>query len=114
LSESQYIADATAAALPERSVPSQTAHSTAPPFISSDGVIFELETLSADPWLKFWTQLGISSALAGHGWTAFLLRYAKAVAPIPSELTRAISQITYQQISTLCSQTGLSICPVHA
>ncbi|SFE34720.1 CoA transferase [Nitrosomonas sp. Nm166] len=114
LSESQYIADATATELPEGLLLDKTAHSAAPPFVSSDGVVFELETLSADPWLKFWTRLGISPALAGKGWTAFLLRYAKAVSPIPSELMHAISKVTYQEISASCSQTGMFICPVRA
>ncbi len=112
LSESQYIADASATASPDNALPGKVMHSAAPPFISSDGVIFELETLSADPWLKFWTQLGISPTLAGQGWTAFLLRYAKAVSPIPHELVDAISKTTYQQITALCSQTGMAVCPV--
>lgn len=113
LSESQYIADATATELPESLLSDKAVYSAAPPFISSDGVVFELETLSADPWLKFWTRLGVSAALAGQGWTAFLLRYAKAVSPIPNELLHAISKVTYQEISALCSQTGMSICPVR-
>lgn len=113
LSETQYIADATAAESPERLLPDSVVHAAAPPFISSDGVVFELETLSADPWLNFWTRLGVSSTLAGKGWTAFLLRYARAIAPIPNELVKAISNVTYQQIAVLCSNTGMSICPVR-
>ena len=114
LSESQYIADATATELPESFLSDKAVHSAAPPFVSSDRVIFELEVLNADPWLKFWTRLGISPTLAGKGWTAFLLRYAKAVSPIPSELIHTISKVTYQEISVLCAQTGMSIYPVRA
>lgn len=73
LSESQYIADATATELPEGLLSGKAVYSAAPPFISSDGIVFELETLSADPWLKFWTRLGVSAALAGQGWTAFFI-----------------------------------------
>lgn len=113
LSGTQYIADATAAESTERLLPESVVYPAVPPFVSSDGVVFELETLSADPWLKFWTRLGVSSTLAGKGWTAFLLRYARAIAPIPNELVNAISNVTYQQIAVLCSNTGMSICPVR-
>lgn len=113
LSASQYIADATVDAMGEN-LPSATKNRIpAPPFVSADGVVFELETLNAEPWLKFWTRMGISAALAGAGWTAFLLRYAKAIAPLPDELTHALTQVAYQDIAELCSQTGLSICPVQ-
>jgi len=112
LSTSQYIADATVVAASEN-LPPSAGHSTAPPFVSADGVVFELETLNADPWLRFWMQLGISAALAGKGWTAFLLRYAKAVAPIPAELISALAKLTYLDIAELCVDTGMSICRVR-
>lgn len=112
LSTSQYIADATVAAASEN-LPPVAGYSTAPPFVSADGVVFELETLNADPWLRFWMQLGIGAALAGKGWTAFLLRYAKAVAPIPAELVSALAKLTYLEITELCADTGMSICRVR-
>ena len=111
-SSAQYIADATVAAAAEN-LPPDAGYSTAPPFVSADGVVFELETLNADPWLRFWMQLGIGAALAGKGWTAFLLRYAKAVAPIPPELTSALAKWTYLDIAELCAHTGMSICRVR-
>ena len=112
LSTSQYIADATVVAASEN-LPPGAGRSTAPPFVSADGVVFELETLNADPWLRFWMQLDISAALAGKGWTAFLLRYAKAVAPIPAELVSALAKLTYLDIAELCADTGMSICRVR-
>lgn len=113
LSASQYLADATVDTTDETLPNAAKNRIPAPPFVSSDGVVFELETLNAEPWLTFWTRLGISAALAGKGWTAFLLRYAKAIAPLPDELTHALTQVAYQDIVDLCSQTGLSICPVQ-
>lgn len=113
LSTSQYLADATVGTASENLPGVDRKQVPAPPFVSSDGVIFELETLNAEPWLKFWTRLGINATLAGKGWTAFLLRYAKAIAPLPDELTRALAQVAYADIAELCSQTGLSICPVQ-
>ncbi|SFU42838.1 CoA transferase [Nitrosospira multiformis] len=117
LSMSQYIAGATASESPEtaettRSLPGSSP--ACPPFVSLDGVFFELETLDAGPWQKFWTELGVSSAAAGKGWRAFLLRYARAASPLPDELPLAISKLTYHRISQICARTGMAICPVRS
>jgi CoA:oxalate CoA-transferase len=114
LSVGQYIAGATAAESPETILPGIVPQPACPPFVSVDGVIFELETLDAGPWLKFWVELGANPQIAGKGWTAFLLRYAKAIAPMPSELTAAIEKLTYSQISELCTRSGMAICPVRS
>ena len=114
LSMGQYIAGATASESHESSRPSHVPHPACLPFISLDGVIFELETLDAGPWQKFWAEIGVSSAVAGKGWTAFLLRYAKAISPLPDELFSAISNITYHRISQICARTGMAICPVRS
>ncbi len=114
LSMGQYIAGATASESHESSRPSHVPHPACLTFISLDGVIFELETLDAGPWQKFWAEIGVSSAVAGKGWTAFLLRYAKAISPLPDELFSAISNITYHRISQICARTGMAICPVRS
>lgn len=114
LSMAQYLAGATAAETPETILPDTISHPAAPPFISSDGFCFELETLNAEPWQKFWTQFGISPVLSGKGWNAFLLRYAKAVSPLPNELASTLSNHTYQYISEICVHTGMSICPLRS
>lgn len=113
LSTSQYIADATITSLSESLPFGDADYSPAPPFVSADGIVFELETLNPDPWLIFWMKLGISRPLAGKGWTAFLLRYAKAIAPIPDELVRAVSKLAYTDISRLCADAGMAICRVR-
>ena len=56
----------------------------------------------------------MSPAVAGKGWTAFLLRYAKAIAPLPDELSGAISKFSYYRISQVCARTGMAICPVRS
>ncbi|WP_025042034.1 CoA transferase [Nitrosospira briensis] len=114
LSMGQYIAGATASESHESPRPSHVPQSACLPFISLDGVIFELETLDAGPWQKFWSEIGVSSTVAGKGWTAFLLRYAKAISPLPDELFNAISNITYHRISQICARTGMAICPVRS
>ena len=114
LSMAQYLAGATAPEIPETILPDSIPHTAAPPFMSSDGVCFELETLDAGPWQKFWAQLGISPALSGKGWKAFMLRYAKAISPLPGELSSALSKHSYQYILEMCAQAGMSICPLRS
>jgi MoaD family protein len=117
LSMGQYIAGATASEFPETAAgfcPAAGSSQACSPFISLDGVIFELETLEPEPWRKFWAELGVSSVAAGKGWKAFLLRYARAVSPLPDELPNAISKLTYNRISQVSARTGMAICPVRS
>jgi crotonobetainyl-CoA:carnitine CoA-transferase CaiB-like acyl-CoA transferase len=114
LSVGQYIAGATAFESPETLLPGIIPQPACPPFVSADGVIFELETLDAGPWQKFWLEIGVSSQIAGKGWTAFLLRYAKAIAPMPAELITAIANLTYSRIVELCASTDMAICLVRS
>ena len=114
LATGQYLAGATVREAPEAILPGCTSPSDRPPFVSSDGIIFELETLSADPWLRFWSELGISSETAGKGWTGFLLRYAKAISPIPSVMVEKLAALEYQAIAKLCATTNVAICPVRS
>ncbi|VEE14778.1 CoA transferase [Ectopseudomonas mendocina] len=110
----QYLAGATAPEGAERLLPGCTSSRERPPFTSADGVVFELETLDAEPWRRFWGDLGIPGELAGKGWGAFLLRYAKAVSPMPVQLMEALSQLPYAVIAQRCAAAGLSICPLRS
>lgn len=110
----QYLAGATAPEGAERLLPGCTSPRERPPFTSADGVVFELETLDAEPWRRFWNGLGIPGELAGKGWSAFLLRYAKAVSPMPAELMEALSRLPYAVIAERCAEAGLSICPLRS
>ncbi|WP_417701322.1 CoA transferase [Pseudomonas sp.] len=110
----QYLAGATAPEGAERLLPGCVSAQERPPFTSVDAVVFELETLDAEPWRRFWSGLGISGELAGKGWNAFLLRYAKAVAPMPMELMQALSKLSYADILERCVEAGLSVCPLRS
>lgn len=114
LSVGQYIAGATASESPETLLPDRSSRPACLPFVSLDGVIFELETLDAGPWQRFWTEIGVSSTVAGRGWMAFLHRYAKAISPLPEELASAISKLSYSHISQICIRAGTAICPVRS
>ncbi|MBW5285048.1 CoA transferase [Burkholderia gladioli] len=113
LAAGQYIAGATARGQPERLLPGATPPDAHPPFISADGVVFELETLDAVPWRQFWTSLDVGLDAAGRGWQAFLQRYAKAVAPLPGELSAALAALPFARIAALGAQTGVAVCPVR-
>lgn len=114
MSMGQYIAGATTSEAPEKLLPESTELAAQPPFKSQDGIIFELETLNAEIWKKFWTEIGVDLALASRGWKSFWQRYAKAISPLPEELPQAILNFTYQQIAQICSRTGMAICPVRS
>lgn len=114
LAMGQYVAGATAEEMPEKLLPDMIDHPRCPPFISRDGKAFELETLSPEPWQKFWAKVGISSTLAGKGWNAFLLRYAKAMSPVPAEMIEALAAIDYKQICAVADEIGIAVCPVRS
>ncbi|MBC3345363.1 CoA transferase [Pseudomonas sp. SWRI196] len=110
----QYLAGATAADEAERLLPGATCSKNRPPFVSADGVHFELETLDAEPWRRFWAAVGIDAEQAGQGWKAFLLRYAKAVAPMPMVLRQALARLSMARINALCALSGMAVCPLRS
>ncbi len=109
----QYLAGATATEGAETLRPGDTPPREHPPFTSADGVVFEIETLDAQPWRRFWSGLDIDPAVAGRGWAGFQLRYAKAVSPLPAALHEALATRTYADIAARCRQAGVSCCPVR-
>ncbi|ALM52375.1 CoA transferase [Halomonas huangheensis] len=113
LSIGQYLAGATAADNPEQLLPGCSSPHERPPFTSADGVVFELESLHADPWRRFWNGLGVVDEVAGRGWKAFLMRYAKAVSPIPAEMMEVLARLPYALIAQRCREAGVSICPLR-
>lgn len=108
LGAGQYIADATAAdpfPLPDDAdnILCQ------PPFCSSDGVYFELESLDATPWRLFWERLGIAGNVSGKGWKNFQLRYAKAVSPLPLLMVNRLKQLSFDDIQQYCQTSGMHL-----
>ncbi|ATY16465.1 CoA transferase [Amycolatopsis sp. AA4] len=84
-----------------------------PPFVSADGVRFEIETLQPEPWAAFWNSLGAGVAAIRTGWRPFQFRYATATAPLPDDLRRAPLALPYAAIREIGARTGVSVCPVH-
>ncbi|MBB6584192.1 CoA transferase [Ralstonia solanacearum] len=114
LAVGQYLAGATAPDMPEAIRPGSTSVSARSPFVSADGVVFELETLDALPWRAFWAEAGVDMEAAGKGWHGFLLRYARAVAPLPAALLDALARLPYARIAEIAGRAGVSICPVRS
>lgn len=113
LSIGQYLAGATAPEEPERLLPGIDDALARPPFISADGQVFELETLDSQPWRRFWQALGISDAIAGKAWQRFLLRYARATAPMPAECLDALAGQPLARLRQLAADAGVALVPVR-
>ncbi len=109
LSIGQYLAGATAADEAERLLPGQDDALARPPFVSAEGVLFELETLDSQPWRRFWTALQVSDAIAGRAWQQFLLRYARAVAPMPAECLDALARLPLARIQAMAADCGVAL-----
>ncbi|MET0237828.1 MAG: CoA transferase [Kibdelosporangium sp.] len=81
-----------------------------PPFASSDGAWFELDTLDPDVWREFWVAAGAPVKLAGAAWRPFQFRYATATAALPPALHDRTAALTFAELSTIAARTGISIC----
>ncbi|MDX3659825.1 CoA transferase [Streptomyces sp. ID05-26A] len=84
-----------------------------PPFVSSDGVRFEVEALVPEVWAAFWTGLGTGGAAIRDGWKPYQFRYATATAPIPDALHAATRGATFAEITEAAAVSGASVCAVH-
>ncbi|WP_241480165.1 CoA transferase, partial [Nocardiopsis halotolerans] len=86
---------------------------TAPPFRSADGARFEIETLDAEAWLRFWTGLGAAPAAIAAGWPPFQGRFATAVCPLPPELPAAIAAVDLARVRSAARNAGVSVALVR-
>ncbi|MGH3941011.1 MAG: CoA transferase [Pseudonocardiaceae bacterium] len=110
LTVSQYLAADTA---DEPDLMARSGPGHPPPFRSSDGVAFELETLDAEPWRRLWTGLGVSGAVAGRAWRPFMLRYATALAPLPAELHTAVAARSFVDLIRAATAAGVAVQPLR-
>ncbi|MFF4342714.1 CoA transferase [Kitasatospora sp. NPDC001540] len=80
-----------------------------PPFVSADGVWFELEALEAEGWLRFWSELGVERRVVGRGWLPFQTRYGTAVCPLPEELFAAARAVGYRRLVRVAAECGVEL-----
>ena len=81
-----------------------------PPFISSDGVVFELEASSRDAWLSFWGDLGVDRAAAERAWSSFVSRYDSSSCTLPPVMHTAIGTRTSAQIIEIAQNRRMTTC----
>jgi CoA:oxalate CoA-transferase len=110
LTVSQYLAAATA---DEEEFLPRDRPGDGPPFRSRDGVWFELEALDQRPWQHFWTELGAPEQDVRRGFQPFVLRYPKAVSPLPPTLARAAAEQDFDTLAKIAGATGMSICRIR-
>lgn len=108
LAVGQYLAAATCA--DEGAEPH---HTGGPPFVSADGIRFEVETLDAEDWQRFWARLDADPVAVRQAWRPFQFRFATATCPLPAELARAARRCAFAELANVGQASGLSVLPVR-
>ncbi|MFJ5264954.1 CoA transferase [Streptomyces sp. NPDC088387] len=85
-----------------------------PPFTSSDGTVFELETLDPGVWAAFWSALDAPADAVRRGWRPFQFRYATACAPLPHQLHAAVRASEWERIRRAAEVSGADVCPLRS
>ncbi|MFC4857178.1 CoA transferase [Actinophytocola glycyrrhizae] len=104
LSVGQYLACGSAGPRASPGIP--------PPFVSADGVRFEVETLRAEDWQRFWRTAGAPEEALRQGWPPFLHRFATAVCPLPDALHDALARLPMSDICAAGAACGVSVVPL--
>ncbi|WP_235005966.1 CoA transferase [Nocardiopsis sp. JB363] len=86
----------------------------APPFGSSDGVRFEIETLDPEAWLRFWETLGAPMEVIATGWAPFQRRFATAVCPLPRALFDILAARPFALVRDVARECAVGVVPVRA
>ncbi|MFE6082797.1 CoA transferase [Streptomyces virginiae] len=84
-----------------------------PPFTSSDGVLFELETLDPGAWAAFWKALEAPADALRAGWRPFQFRYATACAPFPAALHLTARSHSWERIRRAAAAYGTEVCALR-
>ncbi|EME51199.1 CoA transferase [Amycolatopsis decaplanina] len=80
-----------------------------PPFRSSDGVAFEIETLDPAIWQRFWSELGADHAAISSGWRPFMQRFATATCPLPPRLPELLAACPIARSERAAALTGMTL-----
>ena len=94
-------------------VPGPALAAAGPPFRSADGRWFEIETLDAEPWRRFWTRLGAPEADLGRAWTVFRWRYERAACSLPVGFHEAVASRPLAELQAVAAGTGVSLAPLR-
>lgn len=85
-----------------------------PPFRSSEGHWFEIETLDPEAWRSFWFTLGYAGPALGAAWTAFRQRYNRGACSLPPGLHEATARRSLDEIAKIASDCAVSLCPLRS
>ncbi|KAB2587846.1 CoA transferase [Streptomyces arboris] len=108
-----YVAAATAGDEAEE-VPSPPYRRAArPPFLSADGVRFEVEALEVQPWRDFWKAVGAPAKDIANSWRAFAARHARAAAPLITTLAQCAARHRYADLLLIAERTGMGLCALR-
>ncbi|MFJ8773933.1 CoA transferase [Streptomyces microflavus] len=108
-----YVAAATAGDEPEE-VPSPPYRRAArPPFVSADGVRFEVEALEVQPWRDFWKAAGAPAKDIANSWRAFASRSARAASPLITTLAQCAARHRFAELLLLAERTGMAVCALR-
>ncbi|MET9816107.1 CoA transferase [Streptomyces sp. NPDC006355] len=114
LALAQYLAAATADGDdPQDGRPEEVLLPGGCPFVSADGVRFELEALDAERWLGFWQTLGADRAETGRGWRSFQQRFATATCPLPPGLAATARRASFAAVRAAADRSGAAVLPVR-
>ncbi|MEU3308306.1 CoA transferase [Nocardiopsis sp. NPDC006832] len=105
-----YVAEATAT----RGTPPQEHPGQAPPFRSSDGVRFEVETLDPEAWLLFWRTSGAPMEAIAAGWAPFQRRFATAVCPLPEALFDTLAARSFAVVRDIARECAVGAVPLRS
>ncbi|MBE9373704.1 CoA transferase [Saccharopolyspora sp. HNM0983] len=110
LSVQQYVAVAAAGGIEPAAAPT----GRRPPFTSRDGVRFEVETLDAEVWQRFWQFLGAAHPEISGGWWPFQQRFATARCDLPVRLHEVTADADYAGVRAAAERSGMSVLAVRA
>lgn len=110
LAVSHYVAAATCG---EEWVPAPPGPEPGPPFRSSDGHWFEIETLDPEAWKGFWYRLGASGADLGRAWAGFRARYYRSTCTFPPGLHEATARFALSELVHVAGEWGVSLAPLR-
>ncbi len=113
LSVQQYLAVAATDPADEAAPRSEVDGGRRPPFTTADGVRCELETLDAQPWLRFWQALGAEKSAIARGWFPFQQRFGTATCALPIALHDVIGRTAFAQVRTAAAESGVAVLPIR-
>ncbi|GAA3846273.1 hypothetical protein GCM10022243_10550 [Saccharothrix violaceirubra] len=80
-----------------------------PPFVSVEGIAFDLDTDDEGAWSRFWTVLGAEHRHVAQGWLTFPHRYETACCPLPPELFALTARTPIVAVEDIAEETGPTV-----